>query len=178
MDVHCNHCGVELGANAMFCSNCGNALGALGDPAPAPAKSHDWELHISILGWLVIAHAALTAVIGLVVIFGGQIAREVLVSNPGLIEDADDLPPGALAIIGPITFIIGVIFLVISMPSIAAGVGLLRYRSWGRGLTLVLSFLRILEFPLGTITAFYSFWVLFSQGGKKYFNERSARAEV
>ena len=66
----------------------------------------------------------------------------------------------------------------IAMPSVAAGVGLLRYRSWGRVLTLVLSFVRFLEFPLGTITAIYSFWVLLSEGGKSFFNERAARAEV
>jgi hypothetical protein len=37
---------------------------------------------------------------------------------------------------------------------------------------------RILGFPLGTLTAIYSFWVLLSRGGKSFFNERAARAEV
>src|SRR5688500_9879155 len=124
MDVHCTHCGVDLGANAMFCSNCGTALSTT---PPAPVKVRDWELHVSILGWLIIAHAALTAMVGLVVIFGGQIARQFISRNPGVLESGDpDFPPEAMAIVGPVTFIIGVIFLLISMPSIAAGVGLLR----------------------------------------------------
>jgi hypothetical protein len=95
------------------------------------------------------------------------------------LDNADpDIPPEAFALIAPITFLVGAILLVIATPSIAAGVGLLRYRSWGRVLTLVLSVLRLLEFPLGTATAIYSFWVLLSRGGKTFFNERAARAEV
>ena len=172
--MHCTHCGAELGANAMFCSGCGSALGDA-----APIKARDWDLHINVLGWLVIAHAALTAIIGLVVIFVGQIAREFLLENPRLLDNADpDIPPEAFTLIGPMTFLIGVIFLLISMPSVAAGVGLLRYRSWGRVLTLVLSVIRLLEFPIGTVTAIYSFWVLLSRGGKNFFKERAARAEV
>ena len=173
MSVYCTNCGVELSDDAKFCSACGSSLASA---SPAPPKARDWDLHVNVLGWLVIAHAALTGLIGLVVMFGGQIARAFLQNNPGLVDN--DVPPEALAIIGPVTFLIGAIFLLISMPSVAAGVGLLRYRSWGRVLTLVLSFLRILEFPFGTATAIYSFWVLLSEGGKRFFSERAAQAEV
>jgi hypothetical protein len=134
-----------------------------------------------VLGWLVIAHAAMTAVIGLIVMFAGQVAGNIILHNPQLLDNADpDVPPVdvLVGIIGPVTFVVGVLLMVISMPSIAAGVGLLRYRSWGRPLTLILSVLRLLEFPLGTLTAFYSFWVLLSEGGKTFFKERAARAEV
>ena len=176
--MYCTNCGIELGADAKFCSSCG---GSLGDPALVPAKARDWDLHVSVLGWLVIAHAAMTGVIGLVVMFGGQVATKIILENPQLLANADpDVPsPEVLAsIVAPVTFLIGMLFLVMAMPSVAAGVGLLRYRSWGRVLTLVLSFLRILEFPLGTLTAIYSFWVLLSKGGKDFFKERAARAEV
>jgi hypothetical protein len=74
--------------------------------------------------------------------------------------------------------VIGVLILLFAVPSIAAGVGLLRYRSWGRVLTIVLSVLRLLEFPFGTATAIYSFWVLLSRDGKNFYGERAARAEV
>lgn len=176
--MHCTNCGTELGTDAMFCSSCGRSLA---DNAVTPAKKRDWELHITVLGWLVIAHAAMTAVIGLIVMFGGQIAGNIIHNNPQLLANADpDVPPAEVlvSIIGPVTFLVGVLLMVISMPSIAAGVGLLRYRSWGRALTLILSVLRLLEFPLGTLTAIYSFWVLLSEGGKTFFKERAARAEV
>jgi len=176
--VHCTHCGLELDANARFCSSCGKPLA---DAAPVPAKARDWDLHVNVLGWLVIAHAAMTGAIGLIVMFGGQIASRIILENPYLLADADpDVPsPQVLAgIVAPATFLIGLLFLALATPSIAAGVGLLRYRSWGRVLTIVLAFLRLLEFPLGTLTAFYSFWVLMSEGGRNFFKERAARAEV
>jgi hypothetical protein len=181
--VHCTNCGIEMSEAARFCSGCGTSLTSRPGAAPAPAaKARDWDLHTGILGWLVIAHAALTGAIGLIVIAGGVFVRKLLIENPVLLQNADpkDIPPPevVLGLIGPASFLIGMIFLLIALPSIAAGVGLLRYRSWGRVLTLVLSFLRILEFPFGTATAFYSFWVLLSEGGKRYYNERAARPET
>ena len=176
--MHCTQCGLELDANARFCSSCGKALA---DAAPVPSKVRDWDLHVSVLGWLVIAHAAMTGAIGLIVMFGGQVAGKIIRENPSLLAGADPdfPPPDVLAgIIGPASFLIGLLFLAMATPSIAAGVGLLRYRSWGRVLTIILAFLRLLEFPLGTLTAIYSFWVLLSEGGRNFFKERAARAEV
>jgi hypothetical protein len=144
-------------------------------------KRKDWDFHINLLGWLVIAHAALIAVIGAIVMFGGFAFARLIVNNPSLMDtrDPDIPPPDILAhIVGPAGFIIGMFFMLIALPSIIAGVGLLRYRSWGRALTLILSFIRILEFPFGTATAIYSFWVLLSQEGKRYYGERAARVEA
>jgi len=176
--VHCTHCGLELDSNARFCSSCGSAVGdAL--PATAPVKVRDWDFHVNVLGWIMIAHAAISSLIGLIVMFGGQLAGQFILNNPRILENADpDIPPEAFSLIAPVAFLVGVILLIVSMPSIAAGVGLLHHRSWGRGLTLVLSVFGIIQFPLGTVTAIYSFWVLLSQGGKSFFKERAARAEV
>jgi hypothetical protein len=176
--VHCTHCGLELDSNARFCSSCGSAVGeAL--PATAPVKVRDWDFHVSVLGWIMIAHAAITGLIALIVMVGGQVAGQFVLNNPRILDNADpDIPPEVFTLIGPITFLVGVLLLIVSMPSVAAGVGLLRYRSWGRGLTLALSVLRLIDFPLGTATAIYSFWVLLSQGGKNFFKERAARAEA
>jgi hypothetical protein len=174
--VYCTRCGVQLDENAKFCSSCGNSLA---DAPPIPAKTRDWDLHVRILGWLVIAHAAMTGFLGLMIMFGGQFVARLIQQNPGIFDDNNPPqipPPEELALIAPITFLIGVFLLLISMPSVAAGVGLLRYR--GRILTLILSFVRLLEFPFGTFTAVYSFWVLLSEKGKNFYNERAARAEA
>jgi hypothetical protein len=176
--VYCTNCGIDLGPAARFCSGCGTLL------AEAPVRSvkkRDWDLHVNVLGWLIIAHAALVGAIGLIVMLGGAFVRNLILRNPRLLESAnpnDVPPPEVLAVLGPVTFMIGGIFLLIAVPSLIAGIGLLRYRTWGRGLTLVLSFLRLLEFPLGTATAVYSFWILLSQEGRRFYDEKAARLEA
>ena len=176
--MYCTNCGIDLGPAAKFCSACGNPLAV----QATTVKARDWDLHVNVLGWLVIAHAALVGALGLIVLVGGVFVRKLLVENPQLLldhADPNDLPPAdVITIIGPASLLIGIFFLAIALPSIIAGIGLLRYRSWGRGLTLVLSFLRLLEFPFGTATAVYSFWVLLSQGGKRFYNDKAARAEA
>lgn len=177
--MYCTNCGIDPGESAKFCSSCGKSLadGTVG----APVKSRDWDLHVNVLGWLVIAHAALVGVLGLIIMFAGQIITNLALNNPRLLENANPNnvpPPEVFTILPRVSFLIGVIFLIIALPSIIAGVGLLQYRTWGRALTLVLSFLRVLEFPFGTVTAFYSFWILLSQDGKRFYNEKAARVEA
>jgi p-aminobenzoyl-glutamate transporter AbgT len=46
------------------------------------------------------------------------------------------------------------------VPGIVAGVGLLKHWNWARILTLVLSVFDLLAFPIGTLIAVYSIWVL------------------
>ncbi len=51
------------------------------------------------------------------------------------------------------------IFLV-SVPGIIAGIGLYRRKEWARILTLILSVLNLMNFPLGTAVGVYGLWAL------------------
>ncbi|HKK27587.1 MAG TPA: hypothetical protein VKB18_05865 [Gemmatimonadota bacterium] len=63
---------------------------------------------------------------------------------------------------------IGAGFLVlVSLPSIVGGFGLLRGRSWARILLLVVAVFEVVHVPLGTLLAIYTFWVLLSEDGKR-----------
>jgi hypothetical protein len=73
------------------------------------------------------------------------------------IPEIDPEAPGILRWIG---FGIGTFLLVLAVPKIVAGIGMLKTREWARVLTLVVSFLSILEFPLGTALAIYSIIIL------------------
>jgi uncharacterized membrane protein len=53
------------------------------------------------------------------------------------------------------------------------GYGLLRKKRWARISVLVLAFVLIWLFPLGTILAVYSWWFMFSEGGKQLYSRRS-----
>ncbi len=48
----------------------------------------------------------------------------------------------------------------LSVPGIVAGIGLLKRRGWARILALVLSIFDLLAFPIGTLIAVYSIWIL------------------
>ena len=52
---------------------------------------------------------------------------------------------------------------------IIAGVGLLQWQSWARVLMLVVAFISLLSFPIGTGIGVYTLWVLLSSNaGKQY----------
>ena len=63
--MFCTHCGNEVEQHARFCSKCGHEVTALTTEmttAPvAPKKAHDMDMHINILGWLLIAQNDLAA---------------------------------------------------------------------------------------------------------------------
>jgi len=45
---------------------------------------------------------------------------------------------------------------------IVAGISLLKQKAWARLLTLILGILALFNFPIGTLIAIYTFWVLTS----------------
>lgn len=51
-------------------------------------------------------------------------------------------------------------FAILSIPGIIAGMGLFKRKEWARILTLILSVLHLLSFPIGTVVGVYSIWAL------------------
>jgi hypothetical protein len=66
----------------------------------------------------------------------------------------------ALGVLGSIGTIICVIMTVLAIPGIIAGIGLLRMKSWGRILAIVVGCLDLLHIPFGTALGIYTLWVL------------------
>ncbi len=58
------------------------------------------------------------------------------------------------------------ILLVLSLPFLVAGWGLMKKRQWGEAAAVVAACFNILSFPLGTALAVYTFWAM-SQGKLK-----------
>jgi hypothetical protein len=122
------------------------------------------ETHVKVLGALQIALGALglfSAAV-LLVVFGGA---------AGLVGVSDD-PDAAIAlpIIG-VTGIALVIFLVVlSLPGIIIGIGLVRLRPWARIAGIVVSILSLMMIPFGTMVGVYGLWVLFSPGTERLFS--------
>jgi hypothetical protein len=127
------------------------------------------ETHVKVLGALQIAMGTLGlfAAVVLVLVFG------VASSAVGLSGDPDATV--ALPIIG-ITGVALVAFLVVlSLPGVIVGIGLIQRRPWARVAGIVLSILGLMMVPFGTIVGVYGVWVLFSKETERLFSGAAAQ---
>ena len=127
------------------------------------------DTHVKVLGALQIAMGALGlfAAVVLVLVFG------VASSAVGMSGDPDSTI--ALPIIG-VTGVALVTFLVVlSLPGIIIGIGLIQRRPWARIAGIVLSILGLMMVPFGTIVGVYGLWVLFSKETEQLFSVSAAR---
>jgi hypothetical protein len=116
------------------------------------------ETNIKVLGWLHIVLGIIGAIIGALVLF--------ILLGTGLIS-GDREAMSILVIVG--TFV-AMIMSIISLPGIITGVGLINMRPWARVFALVLALLNLLNFPLGTILAIYTFVSLLSTDAAELFS--------
>lgn len=126
--------------------------------------------HIKNLGILNIVMGCLTASIGLaaLVILGG-VAGAISWSG---VSATDDGSPFAAPIISLIGLGVAAFFVLLGLPSIIGGWGLLKLRPWARVFTLVLSAFHLLHVPFGTALGVYGFWVLLSDESRAILSDR------
>ena len=113
--------------------------------------------HVKILGALHIALAAfgiLAAVIVFVVL--GGISGLIHMGGIDAGSDAEMAAP-VIAFIGTA---VTALILVLSIPGLIVGFGLLRFRPWARVAGIVISGLDLLHIPFGTVIGIYGLWVL------------------
>lgn len=84
--------------------------------------------------------------------------------------------PNGATILSIIADILAIVFIILSVPGILAGMGLYKRKEWARILTLILSVIEIFSFPFGTAIGIYSIWALIqpetvSSFGKTLSNE-------
>ena len=118
------------------------------------------ESHVKILGILHIVFGVMGICVALmfVVIFGlGTLG----IAGVAAQEDPEALL--AVPIIAAIGTFIVVLIVVLSLPGIAAGYGLLNYKPWARILAIVLSAINLLSVPIGTAIGIYGLWVLLNK---------------
>jgi hypothetical protein len=125
--------------------------------------------HVKVLGALHIIFGALgiLVAIALLFVFGGI---------AGLVQSTDHSPDsfvgaGFLGFIGLIVF---AVIVVLSLPGLIAGIGLLNLKPWARTLGIVISALDLLSVPLGTALGVYGLWVLLSIQTEDLFRNPAA----
>ena len=106
------------------------------------------EKHINVVAALHIGFSILG------VFIGGLIF--VLLHFVGDITNDTD----AETVLSIIANVLIVFLFVVSLPGIVAGIGLFKRKEWARILTLILSVIDLVNFPLGTAVGAYSIWAL------------------
>jgi hypothetical protein len=120
------------------------------------------DTHVKVLAVLYIIFGVLGTLIGL-----GFMALLSVIGVAGAASDPDAWV--ALPILGFTGAALGTFILILSLPGIIAGAGLLKYRPWARILTIVLSALNLMNVPFGTILGIYGLWVMLSDEGSRLF---------
>jgi hypothetical protein len=119
------------------------------------------EQHFKIVAVLQIVMGALSIAIaaGIFAVIAGAGAIATAASGERLV----------VLITSGVGAVIAGILILIALPSIIAGVGLMKRHEWARILTIVLSFFHLLHVPFGTIVGAYSIWALLQPDAKGYF---------
>ena len=115
------------------------------------------ENHVTILSILHIGLSAFvllaTSTVLLILIGGGFLSGEM---------------EAVLATWG-VGFLLGGVVLFLTVPGLIGGLGLLKRKAWARILVLVLGFLHLVSFPLGTLLGIYTIWILMQDEAEEYF---------
>jgi len=64
------------------------------------------------------------------------------------------------------------LLLILAVPAIVLGIGLLYTRPWSRSIGTVIAILELMNFPIGTVIGIYALWVLMSADTDPLFSPR------
>ena len=113
------------------------------------------KAHVELLGWIDVIAGVLLALAALFVFV-------VLIALEPVTGDQQ-----AAAILRIVATMTAAFVLVFAVPTLAAGIGLLKFKRWARVLALIMGVLALFSFPIGTIIAIYAFWVLTNDESRK-----------
>jgi len=122
------------------------------------------QKHITAVAALHIGFGILGIVVGLVLF--------ALLSGVGMfIQDYE-----AQFILWIVGVSLGAFLIIVSIPGVIAGIGLLKYKNWARILTLIISAIDLLNIPFGTALGIYSIWALVQEDTIQIFNDGRTRS--
>jgi len=125
-----------------------------------------FELHAKIVGWIRIVSSSLFLCAGLVLF--------ILLTGIGFVAD-DRVALGVLSIVGTV---VGGLLVLLGIPGILAGIGVLAHKSWGRVLTIIIGIIDLVNFPVGTLVGVYTIFVLMQDTAGSYFGAASQVREI
>jgi hypothetical protein len=115
------------------------------------------DTHVKVLGVLYIILGVILAICG--------VALLAIIGGAGAVSGARE----AMLVTGIVGTVLCGVLLVLSLPNLLAGYGLLKRREWARILAIVLGIIHLVGFPVGTAIGVYTLYVLFNDETKRLF---------
>jgi hypothetical protein len=130
---------------------------------------HQLQLHIRVVGWFLILQGALLVVVALFVF-----VLLMVLSEPSFYAALGDsgIDEVGSRILSFMAWFVGAFVVMLAIPGLVAGVGLLVHRSWARILSIVVAALGLVNIPVGTVFGIYAIWVLTQDKAETYFARR------
>ena len=111
------------------------------------------KAHLNVVGVIDLVTGVFFTVMGVLVSLG------VLLFGPWINGAALWQQEGGIVALAIMLSVSGVFF-ALGVPSLLAGIGLLKQMRWARTLAIVLAILALASFPVGTAAGVYTLWVL------------------
>jgi hypothetical protein len=118
------------------------------------------DKHVKILGLLHLVAAGFNILAGLLMLAFLAAIRQMF-----------DIPEGA-GFIGWLLGIVPLFLIVVSLPGLLAGMGLLNREPWARILAMIVGVFHIPNIPIGTGLGIYTFWVLLNDETAALFDSQ------
>jgi hypothetical protein len=125
--------------------------------------------HVKVIAVLFLIFGALS----LIGVFFASLVFSVLAGLAGA-SGEEGAPIGA-AVLGLTGVAMSAVFLAFAIPAFAAGYGLLKVRSWGRILAIILAAIALTKIPFGTIFGIYALVIMFNKETERLFAAQASR---
>lgn len=120
--------------------------------------------HVKVLAVLYIVMSGIGLLFALLIFFALGTAASIV----GMSASPDDAAI-AMPILGITGTALSVFLLLLSLPGLVTGWGLLKLRPWARILGIVLAVIGLINFPIGTAVGVYGLWVLLTKETERLF---------
>ncbi len=123
------------------------------------------QTHVKVLGVLFIVLSGLGILVSLTLMLAFGAAAGIVGASANAHDAAIALP-----IIGLAGTALVIFLLVLSLPGLVIGIGLLKFKPWSRIAGIVLSALHLIHIPFGTALGVYGLWVLLNKETEPLFS--------
>jgi hypothetical protein len=120
--------------------------------------------HVKVLGVLYLVMSGIGLLFALLIFFALGTAASIV----GMSASPEDAAI-AIPILGVTGTALSVLLLILALPGLATGWGLLTLRPWARILGIVLAVISLINFPIGTAIGVYGLWVLLTKETERLF---------